>query len=317
MNLISMLMLFANYCDYCILDDGRSFLIGVAYWGRLYGIHTDPNYGSVLSVIALISGIYFCITSEKMWMRILKLISVALQAMFIIFSVSRTGLVTTCVCTFIFSFIYSLHGKKKIIYACIVSMIAVIAVVIVDKGVIMSYNYAIIQIVEAENDKDSSEKEEIVKIGREEELQEDVSNRRFELWKNAIEITKTSPVVGVSFGNFISYAKKNLPGCYMVSNGFTVFNAFHNMFMDLIASQGIIGFIMFIGIMIASLCYLIRYYKNISEKNKLACIFLFSACSSIVVSSLFVSQILFVNNQITVLFWILWGFLIYFVKKGE
>ena len=96
-----------------------------------------------------------------------------------------------------------------------------------------------------------------------------------------------------------------------------VFNAFHNMFMDLIASQGIIGFIMFIGIMIASLCYLIRYYKNISEKNKLACIFLFSACSSIVVSSLFVSQILYVNNQITVLFWILWGFLIYFVKKGE
>ena len=157
----------------------------------------------------------------------------------------------------------------------------------------------------------------MVKLGREEELQGDVSNRRFDLWKNAVNMAKTSPVVGVSFGNFIPYAEENLPDCYMISNEFATFNAFHNMFMDLIASQGIVGFVVFIVIMLSSLWYLLKHYKTIPEADKPACAFLFSACAAMLVSSLFVSEILYVNNQVTVLFWTLWGFLIYFVKKGE
>lgn len=323
MNLISMIMMFVNYCGYCIMDDGRSFLIGVAYWGRLYGIHTDPNYGSVLSVIALIAGIYFFLKLKKTWLRVLMIISAALQAMFIIFSVSRTGLVATCVCMLLFWFMYSLHKKKKIIRACIVAVVAVVVVLGVNKGVVSGYNYAVTQIskLQEEHKKpekvDDKKKDEMVKLDRKEELEGDVSNRRFDLWKNAVDMAKTSPVVGVSFGNFIPYAEENLPDCYMISNNFATFNAFHNMFMDLIASQGIIGFIVFIGIMLSSLWYLLKHYKTIPEADKPVCAFLFSACTAMLVSSLFVSEILYVNNQVTVLFWTLWGFLIYFVKKGE
>ena len=323
MNLISMIMMFVNYCGYCILDDGRSFLIGVAYWGRLYGIHTDPNYGSVLSVIALIAGIYFFLKLKKTWLRVLMIISAALQAMFIIFSASRTGLVATCVCMLLFWFMYSLHKKKKIIRACIVAVVAVVVVLGVNKGVVVGYNYTVTQISKLQEEhkkpdkKDEEKKDEMVKLGRKEELEGDVSNRRFDLWKNAVDMTKTSPVVGVSFGNFIPYAEENLPDCYMISNDFATFNAFHNMFMDLIASQGIIGFIVFIGIMLSSLWYLLKHYKTIPEADKPVCAFLFSACAAMLVSSLFVSEILYVNNQVTVLFWTLWGFLIYFVKKGE
>ncbi len=323
MNLISMIMMFANYCGYCILDDGRSFLIGVAYWGRLYGIHTDPNYGSVLSVVALMAGIYFFLKLKKTWARVLMIVSAVLQALFIIFSASRTGLVATCVCMLLFWFMYSLHKKKKIIRACIVAVVAVVVVLGVNKGVVSGYNFTVTQISKLQEEhkkpdkEDDKKKEEMVKLGRQEELEGDVSNRRFDLWKNAVDMAKTSPVVGVSFGNFIPYAEENLPDCYMISNDFATFNAFHNMFMDLIASQGIVGFVVFIVIILSSLWYLLKHYKNIAEEDKPACAFLFSACAAMLASSLFVSEILYVNNQVTVLFWTLWGFLIYFVKKGE
>ena len=323
MNLISMIMMFVNYCGYCILDDGRSFLIGVAYWGRLYGIHTDPNYGSVLSVIALIAGIYFFLKLKKTWQRVLMIISAALQAMFIIFSASRTGLVATCVCMLLFWFMYSLHKKKKIIRACIVAVVAVVVVLGVNKGVVAGYNFTVTQISKHQEEhkkpekEDDKKKDEMVKLGRKEELEGDVSNRRFDLWKNAVDMAKTSPVVGVSFGNFIPYAEENLPDCYMISNDFATFNAFHNMFMDLIASQGIVGFVVFIVIILSSLWYLLKHYKTIPEADEPTCAFLFSACAAMLASSLFVSEILYVNNQVTVLFWTLWGFLIYFVKKGE
>ncbi len=323
MNLISMIMMFVNYCGYCILDDGRSFLIGVAYWGRLYGIHTDPNYGSVLSVVALMAGIYFFLKLKKTWARVLMIVSAVLQAMFIIFSASRTGLVATCVCMLLFWFMYSLHKKKKIIRACIVAVVAVVVVLGVNKGVVAGYNFTVTQISKLQEEhkkpdkEDDKKKEEMVKLGRQEELEGDVSNRRFDLWKNAVDMAKTSPVVGVSFGNFIPYAEENLPDCYMISNDFATFNAFHNMFMDLIASQGIVGFVVFIVIILSSLWYLLKHYKTIPEADKPTCAFLFSACAAMLASSLFVSEILYVNNQVTVLFWTLWGFLIYFVKKGE
>ena len=43
---------------------------------------------------------------------------------------------------------------------------------------------------------------------------------------------------------------------------------------------------------------------------------LFSGCITIVASSMFVSEILYVNNETTVVFWTLWGFLIYFIYKN-
>ena len=148
-------------------------------------------------------------------------------------------------------------------------------------------------------------------------MEGDVSNRRFDLWNNAFELFKTSPIFGISFGNNVTYAEEKLPNCYMLTNGFAVFDAFHNMFMDLLSSQGIVGTIMFLLIMISSLIYILKNYKFIKDEDILKCIALFSGCITIVASSMFVSEILYVNNETTVVFWTLWGFLIYFIYKNK
>ena len=58
---------FANYGFNRIISESKTFIVGVAYWGRLYGIHTDPNYGAILTTIALIISLYFSLVVKKVY----------------------------------------------------------------------------------------------------------------------------------------------------------------------------------------------------------------------------------------------------------
>lgn len=319
-NLVSIVMLFTNYLYYRILDESTTFLIGVAYWGRLYGVHTDPNYGAVLSIVAVMSAIYMILRLEKKWLQILMGVSVFIQLMAMAFSASRTGMVTISVCMVVFFFIYSMTRSKAILKSVLIALVSVIIVLAVNKGIVIAYNgyTQIATQINADKDKDKENEvgDDLVQIGREEELSEDVSNRRFDLWQNSLQIFKTKPVLGIGFGNIVSYSEQELPDCYLLTNGFAIFNAFHNMIMDLIASQGIVGILLFFTIIILSLVYLVKNYGKIPEEDRLKCTLLFSCCVGFMVSAMFVSQILYVNNQTTVVFWTLWGFLIYYVTKA-
>lgn len=318
-NLISVVMLFTNYLHYRILDKQTTFLIGVAYWGRLYGVHADPNYGAILSTVAVISAIYLFIRSDIRWKKVLLVCTIVMQAMFLAFSASRTGFITMCVSIGLFLFIHNIQIGKKAYKAVIVVAIAIVIIVGGYKGLTLAYNGYVKSAAElnlTNNDKNEKDKDP-VKIGRDGELSGDVSNRRFDLWKNSIEITKTSPIVGIGYGNIVSYAKAELPDSYLLTNGFAIFNAFHNMFMDLLASQGMVGVIIFLSIIIFSLRYILLNHKKVQEQDRMICGFLFSTCVAIVVSSMFVSEILYVNNETTVLFWLLWGFLMFFMVKAD
>lgn len=317
-NLVSIGMLFANYLQYRILDKNTTFLIGVAYWGRLYGVHTDPNYGAVLSVVAVMAALYMFLKADKRWLKVIMGVSIFIQIAAMAFSASRTGMVTISVCFIIFFFIYAMTKGKKIVKSVLIALAAVVIVLVAEKGITLAYNGYTQIVAQLHTDDKEEEKEDkdLVKIGRDEELSGDVSNRRFDLWENSVQIFKKSPVLGIGFGNIVSYSESELPDCYLLTNGFAIFNAFHNMIMDLIASQGIVGVILFFAIIILSLIYVIKNWRKIPEEDWLKCILLFSCCVGFMVSSMFVSQILYVNNQTTVVFWTLWGFFIYYVTKA-
>lgn len=317
MNIISVLMLLCNYFGYYEPVKDTVYLVGVAPWGRLYGIYVDPNYSCVLSVIALMTAIYLLSVSKKRAQKILLIISMIFQALFISCCASRTGLVTICVCVVSCSFLYFLKNKKKVYKAILFSFLLLILTVGSNKLIVEGYNFYVTTPVAEQLSAFvyglADDQKEMTKIGRDEELEGDISNRRFDLWKNACDIVKTSPVIGISFGNIVPYTEDKVPDSYLLTNGYIVFNAFHNMFIDLFASQGILGCIIFLLIICCSLLFLLKNIKDIPEDNTTMCIFLFSTCTGVICSSLFVSEILYVHNQVTVLFWTLWGYLIYFV----
>lgn len=318
LNLINVLMLLANYFTYYEPIKDTVYLVGVAPWGRLYGIYVDPNYSCVLSVIAFMSAIFLINKSKEIKWKFFLGISLVLQALYIACCASRTGLVAMCCCVVTFSFLIFLIKNENIYRAFVISLIFLVVTIASDKLIVEGYNlYTTTPVAKriSEFIYGFEKNDKMTKIGRDKELEGDISNRRFDLWKNAYEISKTSPIIGITFGNIVPYAKENLPNSYLLINGYAIFDAFHNIFVDLLVSQGIVGCVIFLVIIVMSLKYLIQNIRYIDEDKIEICIFLFSVCVGILCASFFVSEVLYVNNQVTVLFWTFWGYLIYFVNN--
>ena len=110
-----------------------------------------------------------------------------------------------------------------------------------------------------------------------------------------------------------------MPDTYIVSNDYKKFNAFHNMFVDVLVSQGIIGIGIVAAIAIFFAVQVIRKRKELflEGKNADTVGMLFSCILMLLVSSLFLSEIFYVNNVCTYIFWLLLGYLYYFLKKAK
>lgn len=164
---------------------------------------------------------------------------------------------------------------------------------------------------------ESSSDENTISIGRTDSKEVDISNRRFDIWKSGVEIFKTSPVIGVGFRNVDAYSYEKLPNTYIISNDFATFDAFHNTLVDVLAGQGVLGILIVIFLVINSIINVVKNWKYISkEDSNIVCILL--AVSMVVASSsMFLSHIFYVNNVTTYCFWVMFGYLMYFIYKGE
>ena len=67
MNIIGIGMLFANYGFNRIISEFKNIYCWCSLLGKLYGIHTDPNYGAILTTIALIISLYFSLVVKKVY----------------------------------------------------------------------------------------------------------------------------------------------------------------------------------------------------------------------------------------------------------
>ena len=313
MNVAGLVMAFMGYCVERETPGRFDYLIGLVPWGRLYGVHTDPNYGATLTFVAILAAVFLFMRNQNRKIRVILVISIIVDMMHLSFSGSRTGLVSLAAGLAVFTFIHMLQKKKKVIQAMVLSVVCVGVIFVANSLLASGFNTAMEIISEYRIEHGLVDSDYVqVLLGREEELSGDISNRRFDLWINALKVTKTAPVMGISFGNIVSYCEEVLPESYLLTNDYTVFDAFHNMFMDLLASQGLVGTVWFLIIIITSLWFLLRNRNRLEDDDKFISCFLFSAAVGMVCSSLFVSEILYVHNQITVIFWLIWGFLFYF-----
>lgn len=308
----------------------KSFLIGLAKWGRLFGVYADPNYSAIICIVGIVGAFYLIRKKsdykQKLFLKVLLILAIIFQFIYLTFSVSRTGMVVTAAVLFLMPVIYAYCSHNKIWKAALKGIIAALIVLFSEQALIFGYNH-----ISTYLDKWSSvlfKKEsiqnvqgagELEQIGRKDELSGDISNRRFDLWKNAIQVYEEEPVFGVTFANYNSYEKVNMPHCYMLENDHTTFDAFHNVVMDVLASQGTVGFVIFAIIIFSGLIRVIKNGRMLTNQDYFRYALLLSLCLGILGSSMFLSEILYVNNAPTVIFWILWGYMIFFYgrKKNE
>lgn len=331
------LFLFAKRYGEIFLLDNDQFVLRGFIWGRLWGVFSDPNYASASVCISVVLCLYFFSVSKKWYYRAATIFSLAVSFLYLAFSDSRTGYVTLFCGIFVWIYLrYSEKikvagkaiNKRKLLQSAVALSVAIV-VSVGTVGVVIQtkelYNSAVATDTKNEptdepTDEPTNEQDNPFQVKRSSiEEETDLTNRRLDIWKSGLEIFQTAPIVGVGFRNIVAAAKENTPNTYIINNSVVDFDAFHNMFMDILVSQGLVGFILFMSF--AMLCAISILRLILSRKTDHFLVFatLLAAVIASLVSSCFVSDTVYVNSPNAVIFWIFLGYLmrIATVQKGN
>ena len=337
--------------------DGEKILTGMSTWGRFYGIFYDPNYASVICTVAVLMGFYLLKKYKNKIVKAMIGIGCIIQMLYIFFCESRTGLLALGVGLAVYYLSYYLLGKNKtsILKKIIVLLLFIFIVVLAPKYTVKVYNYFsihkynnteihnnsnirnevkedskdLVDIKLNESDDINEEKtlkqdapeenskvQEKVEIGRKDN-KDDISNRRFDIWKSGLEIFRENYIIGIGFSNIIGKALDVYPTTYIVNNDFSNFAAFHNVFIDVIVSQGLIGALIVLFLIIYIIYRIIKSRKILFEENIEETSLIMSSLFAIICSSFVLSEILYINNACTFAFWLMFGYLNYYISRSK
>ena len=319
----ALVMLITDYNNY--RPAGDTAVISGFLWNRLWGLYTDPNYGAVFSIVSMVLSVAFYKASKKP-IRAFLIVNIVFQGLYITFSDSRTALVALMATVFAAAFLLLLRAKKlekqkvpvraviSVALALVLAVGSAVTIAVVQKTgnelKILQYEY------NAKHKGDTENEVPDTIIGRtDSDINNDVSNRRFAIWQSGLEIFKTSPMTGITFRNYIPYAKENLPNTYIVHNDQGLFPSMHNSFVDILVSQGILGFIIILCFIVSVLIVLLRgIFKTQGEIYRYN-VFLLVSFIPILVSMMFYSETFYMNTGGAFLFWAFLGYLMHSLDR--
>ncbi len=300
-------------------------------WGRLWGMFTEPNNAAMTMCVGIMLSFYFFKVCSKVWIKIGCWVLIGLYASYIMLSDSRTGLMCLVIESFVMAYLLAINPNKRNWKKFSTQAIAIGIAVLVGAGSFFGISFAKKgynavqtafltsqnQTIGNDSDKSgsASRPRPDLTIGREQDLVNDFSNRRFDLWKSGIELFQTSPVFGVGFRNIVPAAKDKAPDTYAVNNDQTDYESFHNMFVDILASQGIVGAVIIAPFIILTLVWLVCVIIKKLNKDYVYVVTLFSTIISIGASGFVSPDIFYVNTQNAFLFWTFLGYAMHIAYK--
>ncbi len=321
-NAVSLWMAFSGYFKVYQKPDGTSAVTGLAWWGRLYGVHGDPNYACVYTIAALLFCVYLFLKYPRWWVRVATLAAAAINFMFIAYSTSRTGLICLILGVAVFSLCWFIgqYSIRRISKALALTAVLCFAVVGLSSGAVSGFNLynQLTNPPTQQGDMTETPSPDNSAIGRtEEELQGDLTNRRLDIWGSGLEIFKQNPVTGIGFENVLGYARDRLPNTYIINNDQTDFDAFHNVLMDILVSQGAVGILLAGAFAVWFLIHCCRRMKTQYARHRLEICLCLAVVISGLASSMFLSHLFYVNIASTGVFWLFAGYLAYFTTVEE
>lgn len=338
----SLIMLAQSYSQFLTTAEGEFIVTGFT-WDRLWGVYTDPNYGAVFSVIAVILSVYFLIW-QKGIKKFLYIITIILNFGYVIYSDSRTGEIAFVLCTGCLVYFYFIRRKNEKeenrhgAFRYVKSILLVLCIMAVAVGgeyflktENIKYQTEVAQKAaqqaaqkttknisqskkSAGTDKKSSGQAK-VQTARQQNIEKDATNGRFSLWKSAVEVWKTSPVYGAGYSTFVSYAKEHVPDTYAVNNEQGDYTSMHNAFFNTLAFQGGIGFVLFILITVRIIQYVLVPVIKKNDENTLYLITMLAVAGTVVISMLFLLDGIYTNSPSACILWVVSGYLVQYTYK--
>lgn len=322
-NIVNFILFFIGFSYRNVSESGDIHMLGF-HWGRLWGIYDDPNHGAAISVLAIAFAVYLshANTKKRKW----YLTSLVFQILYIYWSDSRTGIYSLALLALIWGVILSSNkyknSIKKKVRGCVFAVGATLLIIVLVSpiqsvsGEVRNKTKLVYEKYCLEEQGEDLEEDQDETVGREGEMS-DPSNRRFSIWKSGVEIWKTNPVIGVSWSNLQQYAERELPETYIVNNDLQKFHSLHNMLIDVLVGQGIIGIGLLVCIIINTLVLSFKNYRKISNEDTLLCGILFTIMCISFFISLFLSSIFYVNSPESYVFWFAFGAYVNILQKNE
>ncbi len=312
--LISIFTFFIQYSNIFYMH-GTRILLGCIE-NRLFGMFSDPNYASIVSILTIIFSIAILnYKNQNKFIRVISVTNIVVQFFYIVLGASRTGEVCLLLVTFfaalVFSYRIKPQGKLYLLIIRIVAALAVCAAVhyaIEYTRLVFSYVPSLFEPFFQGGGhgrtragfmfhKVSMQRPDVADNS-------DISNLRFRIWSSAVDIFKTSWLFGVSPRNALSYAKDVLPGAFIAQRGYDA----HNFYVATLLYTGISGSLT-LGIFLVKSAYSIAKHY-IENKFLISDAFFNSMVASalcIAASGMFLSEILFITTVGSFFFWLFLG----------
>lgn len=305
-SLISIILLFSNYQyqSHCLVATSCRWL-GILET-RLYGAFLDPNYASLLATVILLFSIYWYQKSHLIWQKSFFSISILVHYLYIVFSYSRTGMLALIISLSLYFFLTS-HSvsifqswpkKVRLVARIGFSLLIIIVLILLAQGMRRGFNVLYSTSIERNNYV----------------MSEDISNHRFEIWQDGINMIQTKPWFGVGFRNIKPYMTEYFPNSYIgrTEDGYE----FHNVFLSIFAGQGFLGGVLFIGF---TIMILRKTISHLFEKKKkgLATNEIVLICSifGLSIGAFFLTDLFYLPTPTSVLFWVLLGYWMTAIRK--
>ena len=279
----------------------HSYYYGVMN-GRLWGI-VNPNASAIFSYISIVFALYLIHKGSK-YSIYLKINNV-IQFLNFAAMQSRGALLSVLLLLGLYCLFVSRGNlvKKIVTFAVAATLVtgADIGLSYLTSIYISSGRTTIIDLNKGESYSEIGS--DIEKKNTELHLIETTPSGRTYIWKNAIKMGMEKPVFGYGVRNVSDYFTQYFSK-YEIQNSLIGGN-FHNIFITIFVSSGLLGLISFI-LIIAYVSLRFITYLVVTKKNdeKLIIILFFG----ILFGQLFESQIIYSTNFINIIFWLVIGY---------
>lgn len=286
--------------------------------GRLFGIFIDPNYGAFLSLILIIISYYYknACPSNSRQNALLNAV-ITLNWLYFVLAQSRSAdlalfavLVFSGILYFrglnVFWFsVQSRDMRKRLLCVFGFTLKVLISWFIV---IALASAYYQCVLVDDENVSLSHAPEAGQLAMRQDVSAENISNNRFDIWKDYISVSSDYPLFGLSPRNYESLILEKYPDLYICQAFKGQIYLPHNGFIELLISTGLAGAVSITGFLIFTVKGFFSFLRRKSSIDP-AMLLTFILLIIICVKSLTFTTPFFTYNVDSIIFWISLGYL--------
>ncbi|RHV58428.1 hypothetical protein DXB22_20815 [Clostridiaceae bacterium OM02-2AC] len=305
------------------------------YTGRHCGIYSNPNIGGILAVISLIFSII--ILKRFQIFKIFLIFNIIVQSIEIILCGSRASYVTLLIFMLVFSYFVSrilrFNKVKAIIFSFVIMLASISTYIVIEKSIVYVKNEIYLYSI---RDEEAIPKNSVINIEKEntdtvaednnvdaEEVDSRIANLgrdnseestmgRIEFILNGLRTGLKHPILGVSSANLSRALLENANTEYSAM----VVGGSHNSYVDLFVSNGIIGLLVFLLIILVVLYKGFLHIKillitdDYETKDEIIYLGIYSLFFSLIFYGLFESNLILSGSIVATVFWFCGGYLV-------